>query len=127
MIVVWIAEAIGADTGMDLGAYFIAGMPATIAAIGAAYAAIRAARHNAEVRNQVSNDHETNLRDDIDRLLSGMATLNERTARIGDELRSEVDARRDNDSRLRARLAKLGEDVARQNDIAERHHPEDMP
>lgn len=118
-----LVEQIGADTGMDLAAYFVAGLPATVGAITALVIAVRSLRHNAEIREQVSNDHVTNLRDDLDSMASTLSTIDERTRRIGDDQRREVRARRDADRRHGDRLALIDERLDRQDRIADKHHP----
>lgn len=118
-----IAEQVQADSGLDVVAYLIAGLPATVGALGALYVAIDSRRHNREIREQVSNDHDTNLRDDVDRAIAGVSRaiegverveavasrIDERTRRIGNEQHRDRDARRDGDRRLADQLAKLDE------------------
>lgn len=83
-----------------------------------------------EVRDQVSNTHTTNLRDELDErhreLMSQLSTLDERTRRIGDDQRREVGARRDGDRRIADRLARIDERLDRQDRIADKHHPEEL-
>lgn len=117
-----VAEAIHAEGGWDLAAYLIVGLPATIAAIVAAWQATRSMRHGAEIRDQVSNDHKTNLRDDIDKLAAAVA-------RIGAEVREDRVIRREADAEIAARLteaeATLHAAVARAESVIRKNHPED--
>ena len=80
-----------------------------------------------EVRDQVSNTHTTNLRDELDErhreLMTQLSKLDERTRRIGDDHRREVDARRDGDRRIADNLARIDERLDRQDRIADKHHP----
>lgn len=115
-----------ADTGMDLIDHFLAGLPATIGAITALAIATKSLRHNSEIRDQVSNDNDTNMRDDIDRLMNVVSRIDERTVRIGAEQHRDRDARRSGDMRLADQLAKLDVRLDRQGEIARRHHPEEM-
>ena len=124
-----LAEAIHAEGGWDLAAYAILGLPTTIAAIVAAWQAIRSARHavrserhNAEIRDQVSNDHKTNLRDDIDKLTAAVG-------RIGAEVREDRVMRRAADAEITARLVDtevaLHSAVQRAESVIRKNHPED--
>ncbi|WP_424324742.1 DUF2746 domain-containing protein [Gordonia sp. (in: high G+C Gram-positive bacteria)] len=79
-----------------------------------------------EVREQVANDHDSNLRDDIDKILDAVALVDERTRRIGDDQRREVAARRDGDRRIADHLSDIGERLDRQDRIAAKHHPEEL-
>ena len=88
------------DNWLDLVAYAIVGIPATIAAIAAVRGSKKATEHNEEQRDintrtldQVQNNHTTNLRDDIDHFHSSiLANLTEIRRDIGglrEELRTE--------------------------------------
>lgn len=44
-----------------------------------------------EVRDQVSNSHDTNLRDDLDKIGDKVDDIDRRTRRIGDEIRRDRD------------------------------------
>ncbi|WFN93482.1 DUF2746 domain-containing protein [Gordonia sihwensis] len=120
-------QMIHADSAMDLWAYFLAGLPATIAAITAAVVAVRSRSHNRAIRSQVENDHDTNLRDDIDKVTAIVQTVDERTRRIGDEQIREQKARREADKRTNDQISEFVEDVLtrldRQDRIADKYHP----
>lgn len=174
-----LSEQAHAEDVMDLWARFIDGLPAVLAAIATGTAAIviarrGAARHAetairqeeqavqqaeqaaalAEVREQVSNDHTTNLRVDIDELAAAvrrlggkvdavlarqdahdeatrdmratLAHVDERSARIGQEVTRNNLMRREEDARLRNQLAAVAEGLAEQQRIARLRHPDDM-
>lgn len=64
-------------------------------------------RHLAQIKHQVQNSHETNLRDDVDRVLTGVETLVEgqrrhtkEIAELRDDLRVERTERIDVERRL---------------------------
>ncbi|AKJ72199.1 hypothetical protein TPA4_34 [Tsukamurella phage TPA4] len=103
-----------------------------------------------EVREHVANDHP-NLRADLDakvaalgkkldtviarmdshdaatrELNASMAALDERTQRIGNEVRTNNTLRRDADTRMSEQMAKMSESIANQERIARLRHPDDM-
>ena len=53
-----------ANDWFDIGAYFLIALPGILAAVFTWRIKVQAN----EIRDQVTNDHNTNLRDDIDRL-----------------------------------------------------------
>lgn len=81
----------------------------------------------AVVQDQVANDHDTNLRHELDErhteIMAQLNRLDERSARIGTELRHEVQLRREADARGRREHTEL---VERVEDIIARHHPEEV-
>ncbi|WP_336793031.1 DUF2746 domain-containing protein [Gordonia malaquae] len=107
----------------------IAGM---IGAVGS----LRAARHSLATRNQVENDHSSNLRDDLDRLSAkidrlaevqatsnaAVARIDDRTARIGEEVRTDRAMRREADAEIRRDLAAT---VERTERVIAKYHPDD--
>lgn len=113
---IWLAEQIHADTGLDLAAYAVAGLPATVGAITALIIAVRSLRHNAEIREQVSNDHDTNMRDDLDGAIEKVDQVDTKV----DQLTGKFDAFVHGfDSFMReSRKAQ-----ARQDRIAAKYHP----
>lgn len=143
-------EAVNADTTLDLWAYLIVGLPGTIAAVFAGIIGWKARQsHNelraesAEIREQVSNDHPSNLRDDIDvlralveslltrmdqhgddtrELRALLAKIDERTERIGDEVRTDRDLRRRADASIRRDLTAA---VERAESVIAKYHPDD--
>ena len=73
-----------------------------------------------EVREQVSNSHDSNLRDDVDRIDAKVDQVDTKvdrlTGRIDELMRGfEIFAR------------EIRTSAARQDAIAAKHHPEDMP
>lgn len=124
-----------ANDWFDIGAYFLIALPAILAAVFTWRIKVQAN----EIRDQVTNDHNTNLRDDIDRLadrvevavaeVEGLARqrdqdalaivdLDRRTSRIGEEVRTD-----------RAQLLKVEADLyqleARSRRVVTRYHPEE--
>ena len=74
----------------DIGAFFISSIPGILAG----FLAWRIKVQTAEIGEQVTNDHTTNLRDDIDELRVSMVDIDSRTTRIGDELRIDREQQR---------------------------------
>lgn len=114
-----LADQIAADSGLDLVAYAIAGLPATVGAIAALFIAVRSLKHNSEIRDQVSNDHPTNLRDDLDRTDDKVDQVDTKVDLLTGTVASLVHA-------LDAFMAESRATAARQDRIAAKHHPEDM-
>lgn len=75
--------------------------------------------HVNEIREQVSNTHETNLRDDMDKVLVAVDRIDRRTSRIGQEQRNQGQEISD----LRKQV---GQDHARAERVIAKHHPEDL-
>lgn len=114
-----LAEQVSADTGLDLAAYAVAGLPATVGAITALFLAVKSLRHNAEIRDQVSNDHTTNLRDDLDH-------VRDLVERLGAEIREDRVARRDADRDIIAHVDITTRRIDEKVDAAiAKHHPEE--
>ena len=133
MILQTVADTVEADTGLDLVAYLIAGLPATIGALTALIIAIRSLKKNSqiddrqrghgavleEVREQVSNSHDSNLRDDVDRVDAKVDQVDTKVDRLTGTVEALV---RGFEAFAREQRAAS----ARQDAIAKKHHPEDM-
>ena len=146
-----LAETVNADNALDLWAYLIVGLPGTIGAVIAGVIGWKSrASHLAlaattdEIREQVVNHHpDSNLRDDLDehhklllsllarmdahgddtrKLRKLLARIDERTSRIGDEVRTDRELRRKADSEIRRDLTAA---VERAESVIAKHHPED--
>lgn len=74
--------------------------------------------NTAEVRGEVKNDHKTNLRDDLDRTDSKVDAVDTKV----DRLTGVVDAMH---QEQRAFMRDIREQMARQDRIAARHHPDE--
>lgn len=124
-----------ANDWFDIGAYFLIALPGILASVFTWRIKVQAN----EIRDQVTNDHNTNLRDDIDRLaarvevavaeVEGLAhqrdqdalaivDLDRRTNRIGEEVRTD-----------RAQLLKVEADLyqleAGTRRVVTRYHPKE--
>lgn len=124
-----------ANDWFDIGREFLIALPGILAAVFTWRIKVQAN----EIRDQVTNDHNTNLRDDIDRLaarvevavaeVEGLARqrdqdalaivdLDRRTNRIGEEVRTD-----------RAQLLKVEADLyqleAGARRVVTRYHPEE--
>lgn len=140
------AEQATADTWLDLGARLVDAMPGILTAVAGAITAIviavRGARRHAEaaddiaaVRDSTVNGHPRPMRYDLDDVLvevraaraevaevkSQVTKLDERSARIGNEVRRDRQARRAEDTRIRADLAKA---IERSERVVAKYHPE---
>lgn len=124
-----LAEAINADNGWDLAAYLIIGLPATIPAIGAWMHSRRTGRHTDEIRDQVTNSHKSNLRDDIDQLTETVGRIDDQTRRISVEVQTDRKLRQEADDRLTERITEHESDdrsaISRLERMIRRHHPEE--
>lgn len=98
------------DSWIDIVAYLIVGIPATVAAVGV-FLSARAQRESHEsqtetadaVLEEVKNDHKTNLRDDIDSLSAqikqGFKEIHIDISGLREELRTERIERIEGDRR----------------------------
>lgn len=83
-----------------------------------------------EVRENVSNDHRTNLRDDVDRALAGIdqiqafqSQLGANAARLRGEVRSVMGHQREHEAASALLVGALRESDRRILDELRRHHP----
>ncbi|GAA4399617.1 DUF2746 domain-containing protein [Tsukamurella soli] len=113
----------------------LAGLFGVVSAVVGPLVTVRVARrqtqelvqkHIGPVADQVKNTHETNMRDDIDKILSEvrmilrqLADIDHRTARIGDEVRINRDEFVD----LRKDTYELSARVER---VIAKHHPQEV-
>lgn len=122
-MILWFAEQIHADTGLDLAAYALAGLPATVGAITALVIAVKSLRHNEEIREQVSNDHDTNLRDDVDRIEGNVKSSVDKVDQVDtkvDQLTGKFEILAQG---LELFMRESREAQARQDRIAAKYHP----
>lgn len=144
-------EDIQADTWMDIIARIVDGAPALVAAVASGAVAIGiarkgAARHDetaekvdnqaksiAEIRESTVNSHARPLRYDVDDVVLGIDEVKALAETLGSEVRGDRIARRLGDKHLAKQVEDLAaqvqqavERIEKQDQIAKKHHPEDM-
>ena len=135
-MITFFAEQVNADSGLDLAAYLIVGLPGTIAAIFAGVIGWNARKSHrslaaqnqstaddvASIRDSTVNDHQRPMRYDVDDVLTEIRAVRVLAEKIGAEVREDRTTRREGDETLRRRLDTLSDRV---ETIIAKHHPED--
>lgn len=113
--------AAAADSWFDIFAYVLVALPGVVTSI----VAWRIKVQTAAVEDQVSNDHATNLRDDIDGIrdsqdstLRKLGEMDRTLRRIGDEQHADRSTISDLERDLYA-------SISRQERIDAKYHPDD--
>lgn len=73
----------------------VGGVAALISAVKNQKQSKEIVRQNKQINEQVTNDHDTNLRDDLDKVKAGVASINRKLDHVTGELHERIQAEGD--------------------------------
>lgn len=115
------SSAAGADSWFDIFAYVLVALPGVVASI----VAWRIKVQTAAVEDQVSNDHATNLRDDIDGIRDSQDSIKVKLGEMDRTLHRIENEQRADQSTISDLTRDLYASISRQERIVSKYHPDD--
>lgn len=116
-----VSSVAAADSWFDIFAYVLVALPGVVTSI----VAWRIKVQTAAVEDQVSNDHATNLRDDIDGILDSQDSIKVKLGEMDRTLRRIGDEQRVDRSTISDLERDLYASISRQERIVSKYHPDD--